>query len=367
MSGFRTQPSGLQDSRQRILSAGRMVLGIFCERYCMPPSGWLGRCLNNGRPMARIAQHHIQALRVLMCLSALFLMSCASWMQKVRDYGRSAAAGVGDELPNMKEPLKRILRESLLQDDTIKQVAARASEGAFDAVERKLADAEVQRRLDGIVTQVLKTLEERGTEATRALLRVAGPELKDALRAAVAQTVTAAGTALKESLEKDLTKASEQLARSTAETLVATLVQALDGPLGKRLEQTAGQMAQQIVGQATGALRDPSSKAAVSEFTESAMRGAVRGTRDAVSESLPSRLQSGLIAGTVVLGVLLLLCILATAVVWNRYKMSTTTLAIIAEKINQHEASELKRAIHKSATDNYVGPWLSTFLKARGL
>lgn len=293
--------------------------------------------------------------------------SCASWMQRIRDYGRSAAAGVGEELPKMKEPLKKILRETLLEDDTIKQVAARASEGAFDAIGRKLADAEVQRRLDGIVSHVIGTLEQRGSEATRNLLRSAGPELREALRGAVAETVTAAGSALKESLEKDLTKASQHLAKSTAEALTAALLQALDGPLGKRLEQSAGQMAQQMVGQATSTLRDPNSKAAISEFTESAMRGAVRGTRDGVNEGLPNRLQSALIAGVVVLGTLVFVAAIAMLLLWSRYRLSTKSLAIIAEKINQHDAQDLKRAIHKSATDNYVGPWLSTFLKARGL
>ncbi len=298
---------------------------------------------------------------------ALFATSCASWMQRVRDYGRSAAAGVGDELPRMKEPLKKMLRETLLEDDTIKQVAARASEGAFDAVGRRLADAEVQKRLDSLVSHVLQTLEQRGSDATRSLLRTAGPELREALRSAVGETVTAAGGALKESIEKDLTKAAEQLAKSTAEALTTALVQALDGPLGKRMEQSAGQMAQQIVGQATQTLRDPSSKAAVSEFTESAMRGAVRGTREAVSEGLPNRLQSALIAGMVVVGTLFFVALLGVLLLWNRYRLSTKSLTIIAEKINQHDATELKRAIQKSATDNYVGPWLSSFLKSRGL
>ena len=306
-------------------------------------------------------------LTCLVAALSLTSASCASWMQRIRDYGRSAAAGVGDEMPKMKEPLKKILRETLLEDDTIKQVAARASEGAFDAIGKKLADAEVQRRLDGIVSHVIGTLEQRGSEATRNLLRSAGPELREALRSAVSETVTAAGGALKESLEKDLTKASQQLARSTAEALTTALLQALDGPLGKRLEQSAGQMAQQMVGQATGALRDPNSKAAISEFTESAMRGAVRGTREAVNEGLPNRLQTALIAGIVVLGSLMAVATIGLLFLWSRYRLSTKSLAIIAEKINQHDAQELKQAIHKSATDNYVGPWLSTFLKARGL
>jgi hypothetical protein len=39
----------------------------------------------------------------------------------------------------------------------------------------------------------------------------------------------------------------------------------------------------------------------------------------------------------------------------------------VAESINQHQSGALKETIKKSAHDNYVGPWFSSFLKRRGL
>ncbi len=40
---------------------------------------------------------------------------------------------------------------------------------------------------------------------------------------------------------------------------------------------------------------------------------------------------------------------------------------LVTQAIDLHESEELKAAIHQSAHDNYVGPWLSSFLKRRGL
>ena len=168
-------------------------------------------------------------------------------------------------------------------------------------------------------------------------------------------------------MEKQLTPATEQLARHTAEVLADSLVKALDGPLGKKLEQTTGQLGQQLVSEAATALASPASKAAVAEFAESATRGAVRGARAGVSEGLPPHLQTALIAGLVVLCALVVLFAIGAFSLWHRYQQSTTSLAIIAEKINQQQSQELKQAISKSAADNHVGPWLSRFLKNRGL
>jgi hypothetical protein len=54
-------------------------------------------------------------------------------------------------------------------------------------------------------------------------------------------------------------------------------------------------------------------------------------------------------------------------VIWWRYRQSTKSLTIIAQQINERDAGGRKQAIHQSAHANYVGPWLSNFLKARGL
>ena len=303
---------------------------------------------------------------LFVCL-VLGLGGCSLFKDNIRELGRAATQGVGQELPNLKGPLKQTLRDALLGDDLLKQAAEQISSGTLHNLEAELQKGTLQKAIDEMIGHALSTLGERGTAATRQLIQTAGPELQAALRQIVLATVASAGGALRASIQQDLTAATQLLARNTAEALVAALVKALDGELGQKLKQTAGGMSQQLILEATSELRDPASKQAASEFAESALRGAVRGTRDGISESLPSRLQVALISGLIVCATLLLMLGGGFAVVYYRYRKSTKTLTIIAEKINEAAAAELKQAIHKSATVNYVGPWLSSFLKERGL
>lgn len=295
------------------------------------------------------------------------LASCSAFKDNVRELGRAATQGVGQELPNLKGPLKQTLRDALLSDDLLDQAGQRIASGTLRNLEAELQKGTLSKAIDEMIAHALDTAGQKGTEATRQLIKTAGPELQQALREIVLSTLSTAGGALKESIQKDLTAATQLLAKSTAEALVATMVKALEGELGQELKQTAGSLSQQLIIEATSKLRDPASKQAVSEFAESALKGAVRGTRDGISESLPSRLQVALISGLVVCGTLLLLIGTGFAILLHRYRQSTKSLTIIAEKINEAEADALKQAIHKSANVNYVGPWLSTFLKQRGL
>lgn len=312
-------------------------------------------------------------LTVSTCLRASFLLtlialgSCSAFKDNVRELGRAATQGVGQELPNLKGPLRQTLRDALLGDALLNEAGQRIAGGTLHSLELELQKGTLSKTVDELVAHALATVGDKGTEATRQLIRTAGPELQAALREIVLSTMATAGGAFKEAIQKDLTAAMQLLAKSTAEALVATIVKSLEGELGQELKQTAGSLSQQLISEATGKLRDPASKAAVSEFAESALKGAVRGTRDGITESLPSRLQVALISGLVVAGVLLLLLGTGFAVLFHRYRQSTKTLTIIAEKINEAEAADLKQSIRKSTTANYVGPWFSTFLKQRGL
>jgi hypothetical protein len=297
----------------------------------------------------------------------LMLGGCGAFNNNVREYGRSAARGVGQELPNLKGPLQQTLRDALLGNDILAQAAQRVTERAMHSLEAELQKGELQKLVDDLLTHALSTVAQRGNEATRQIIQNAGPELRQELRRIVLETVAAASGALKESIQKDLTAATQLLARSTAETLVATLVKALEGELGQRLKQTVGGLGQQLVADAATKLREQSSKDAVGEFAESAMKGAVRGTRSGIDEGLPNRLQVALIAGLIVCGTLLLLFSAGFFIIFHRYRQSAKSLTIIAQKINEADAQNLKKAIQQSANANYLGPWLSSFLKQRGL
>ena len=312
-------------------------------------------------------------LTVSACFRASFLLilfglgACSAFKDNVRELGRAATQGVGQELPNLKGPLRQTLRDALLGDELLNEAGQRIVGGTLHSLELELQKGTLSKTVDELIAHALATVGDKGTDATRQLIKTAGPELQTALREIVLSTMATAGGAFKEAIQKDLTAAMQLLAKSTAEALVATIVKSLEGELGQELKQTAGGLSQQLISEATNKLRDPASKAAVSEFAESALKGAVRGTRDGITESLPSRLQVALISGLVVAGVLLLLLSVGFAVLFHRYRQSTKSLTIIAEKINEAEATDLKQAIRQSATANYVGPWLSTFLKQRGL
>jgi hypothetical protein len=303
----------------------------------------------------------------LWAVLALVLGGCGLFTENMRGFGRAATKGVGDELPNLKGPLSATLRDTLLGNDLLEQTAQRLTSGTLHTLESELQKGELTKVVDDLVAHALERAAQRGGEATKQLIQGAGPELRQMLREIVLSTVATASGALKDSIQKDLTAATQLLARSTAEALVATMVRALEGELGQQLKQTVGGLGQQLVADAASKLREPASRQAVSEFTESAMKGAVRGTRDGINEGLPNRLQVALISGLVVCATLLLVVSLGFFLLFYRYRQSTKSLAIIAQKINETDAKSLKQQIQKSASANYLGPWLSSFLKQRGL
>jgi hypothetical protein len=108
-------------------------------------------------------------------------------------------------------------------------------------------------------------------------------------------------------------------------------------------------------------------QAGFGDLTHQVMLQAMRGARQGMSEGLPNRTQVALISAVVLLGVMVLGSGGGLAWFWWRYQQSAKTLTIVAESINQHKSDALKDTIRKSAHDNYVGPWFSTFLKRRGL
>ena len=126
-------------------------------------------------------------------------------------------------------------------------------------------------------------------------------------------------------------------------------------------------MGRAVIAGAARGMGDPENQASAGGFVRLVGLQAVRGAAEAVHEGLPDRMQAALIAGIVVLGAFLVLAAGGLTMVWSRYQKSTKSLAIVAESINQHQADALKATIKQSAHDNYVGPWLSSFLKRRGL
>jgi hypothetical protein len=295
---------------------------------------------------------------------------------------RGAMGGVGDSMPALEDSLRQALRRALVEDDTLRQAARDMTEGAVKTFEAGLASPEMRTQVDDLVMRAMESLTRHGDEAVRQLVQRAEPELAMAFRRVIetaegelrlaVQRVATDGidkmaTRLRERIAGEITPAMERLARRTGEQLIVSLVAGLEGPLQKRLlEAGQGMSASMIKGVALG-LNEPANQASFGNLTQVMSLEAVRGARQGMKEGLPDERQVALIASLVVLAALLILATGSMSLFWWRYHQSAKSLTIMAENINQLEATELKAAIQQSAHDNYVGPWLSTFLKRRGL
>ena len=324
-------------------------------------------------------------LAALALLLAAGLGGCVT-QEYVRGIGHHAAkgamGGVADGIPEIEEPLRQTLHRALVEDETLRRAARDMTETAVKSLEAGLASAEMRKQIDDLVTQAFESTRRNGDEAIRRLIQTAGPELsnamqrviqaaepelKEALRRAATEGLESASAKLRERIERDLTPATERLARRTGEQFIAALVAGLEGPLNKRLVEAGQDMSKSLIkGMAVG-FNEPSNQESFGTLTQVMSLQAVRGARQGMTEGLPDQRQVALVASIVVLAALLLLSAAALSFIWWRYHQSAKSLTIMAENINLHESEELKAAIQQSAHDNYVGPWLSSFLKRRGL
>lgn len=311
-----------------------------------------------------VLHHRPAALTALMFVAVTSLVGCVGTREYVdrasHDAARSAVQGAAEGLPSLTEPLKKTARQVLLDDDTLSQVSQRLTESTLASMRSGLAATDTRELVDDLVGRTMTALGRDGGRATADVIRAAEPELSEALRRATAMTMTT----LRENLERDLIPRTRVLAQANAEVLLNTLAASLDIQL-THVRQAARDIGRDIISEAAATMRDR--KDFVGEVTHVAMLQAVRGAREGVWETLPGRVPTEVVAGMMTLVALLILSAGGLVIFWWRYRQSTKSLTIIAQQINERDAGELKQAIHQSAHANYVGPWLSNFLKARGL
>jgi vacuolar-type H+-ATPase subunit E/Vma4 len=329
-------------------------------------------------------RRHAQPAALALLLAA-GLGGCVT-QDYVRGLGHHAAKGamdgVADGIAAIEEPLRQTLRRTLVEDGTLRQAAKDMTETAVKSLEAGLASAEMRKQIDDLVTQavasarrngdeairrLIQTAEPELSDAMRRLLQTAEPELKEALRRAATEGLESASAKLRDRIERDLTPATERLARRTGEQLIASLVAGLEGPLNKRLMEAGQDMSKSLIKGVALGFNEPGNQESFGTLTQVMSLQAVRGARQGMKEGLPDERQVTLVASIVVLAALLLLAAASLSLLWWRYHQSAKSLTIMAENINLHESEELKAAIQQSAHDNYVGPWLSSFLKRRGL
>jgi hypothetical protein len=289
----------------------------------------------------------------------------------IRSAGQSAAGGamqgVSEGIPSIQEPLRQTLRGALVDDATLRDAAREMSQSAMQVLQAQLGSAEMRRQVDALVAQAMTTLAREGDEATRVLVKAAGAQLEAEMRAVATQSILAATLTLRDSVEQDVSPATQRLAKRMADQLVVSLVEGLEGPLQDRLQLAGRNMAQALIKGAAQGADDPINQAGFGGLTSHVMLQAIRGAKQGMTESLPSQTEAALVSAVILLGAVLVGMGALLGLYWWRYQQSAKTLTIVAESINQHQSGALKETIKKSAHDNYVGPWFSSFLKRRGL
>jgi hypothetical protein len=284
--------------------------------------------------------------------------------------GQSAAAGamqgMREGIPGLQDPLRQTLRGSL-EDPALARAARDMTDSAMQTLQARLGSPEMRQEVDLLVTQAMESLHRSGDRTVQALVKGAGDQLEIELRKVATGSILAATTTLRDSIERDVNPATQRLARQMGEQLVASLVAGLEGPMQARLQLVGRNMSLALIKGAAEGADDPVNQAGFGGLTHQVMLQAMRGARQGMSEGLPNRTQVALISAVVLLGVLVLGSGGGLAWFWWRYQQSAKTLTIVAESINQHKSDALKDTIRKSAHDNYVGPWFSSFLKRRGL
>ncbi|HEY7204739.1 MAG TPA: hypothetical protein VIA61_10595 [Methylomirabilota bacterium] len=289
----------------------------------------------------------------------------------IHSAGQSAAAGamqgVSEGIPTLQEPLRQTLRGALVDDATVRDAARDMTQSAMQVLQAQLGSAEMRRQVDALVAQAMTTLAHEGDETMRTLIKAAGAQLEAEMRAVATQSILAATLTLRDSVERDVSPATQRLAKRMADQLIVSLVEGLEGPLQDRLQLAGRNMAQALIKGAAQGADDPINQAGFGGLTNHVMLQAIRGAKQGMTESLPGQTETALVSAVILLGALVLGTGAALAVYWWRYQQSAKTLTIVAESINQHQSGSLKETIRKSAHDNYVGPWFSSFLKRRGL
>ncbi len=284
--------------------------------------------------------------------------------------GHSAAAGamqgVRDGIPALQEPLRQTLRGSL-EDPALARAAREVTDSAMEALQARLGSPEMRRQVDRLVSEAMESLARSGDGTMQALVKATGDQLEAQMRKVATASILATTAALRDSIERDVNPATQRLARQMGESLIASLVAGLEGPMQARLHDIGRDMSQALIRGAAEGAEDPITQAGFGGLTQHVMLRAMRGARQGMTEGLPDTTQAALISAVVLLGAMVLGLGAGLAWFWWRYQQSAKTLTIVAESINAHQAAPLKETIRKSAHDNYVGPWFSSFLKRRGL
>jgi hypothetical protein len=279
------------------------------------------------------------AFSVLTLVTVTSLAGCVASQNYVgavsRTAAESAVKGAAEEIPELADPLRKIVRQALLEDDTLPQVAQRITQATVESVQATLRSPEMQKAIDDIITRAMTMLVQEGSEGTDRLIQAAAPALQETIRRAIVD----AAADLRGRLERDVTPTSRALAATNAELLVNMVAAGLDAQL-EHIRETAHTIGRELISTANDSMNV--SAGPFGEATHAVLQEVIGGVKQAVREGLPDHEEVALIAAIVVVSTLLVLCTAALALYWWRYQRSAKWLAIVATSVHQHRAAALK-------------------------
>jgi hypothetical protein len=266
------------------------------------------------------------ALFLLALVGLAPLAGCVASQNYVGSVSRTAAEsamkGAAEEIPGLAEPLRKIVRQALLEDDTLEQVAQRITQATVGSVQATLRSPEMQKAIDDDIARAMTLLIREGGEGTDRLIQVAGP----ALQATIRRAIVDATDDLRGRLERDVAPTSRALATANAELLVNMVAAGLDAQL-RHFRETAHTMGRELIDSANGGVTI--SAGPFGEASREVLREALGGIKQAVREDLPDREEVVLVAAIVAVGTLLTLCTATLAFFWWRYRRSAKSLAMM--------------------------------------
>ncbi|HYV45107.1 MAG TPA: hypothetical protein VFA20_09620 [Myxococcaceae bacterium] len=285
----------------------------------------------------------------------------------VRDASREAVHGAAEGIATLPPERVEAMRKAILGDPDVAALAREVARGAVEGGASALTDEKLARLTEALVEAQLSAFKKSLAPALADL----EPRFQDELRRTVITATTAALGVLRREGDRDLERWTAVLVRTSAETLLATLRQSnlirLDDAAAAA-NRLAAEVGRGAVAGAASELRGAVPPEQLRAYFREGGAGLVEGLHEGLG-SLPTRLESTLIGVTVVLAAILIGLAIAAVVVRRELQLSRKALAVVATQVNAagEGGAELKRSIYQSAEKNHIQPWLSTFLKDRGL
>ena len=316
-------------------------------------------------------------------ISIALLAACAGAEQYAYEGGKGGVRGVAEAIRTVDDPLLQKLRDTLTEDMHLREAIAEAAQAAARGVGRGLSEAQLDALVVSIVTASLDAAARRVDQSLAPALAANADRLRVGLRRALRQILKDTRYSLRSAVHDDLRPALKQVSAEITAVMVDTIAAALAGSLTESLQRGITQHLTPAVGELS---RTAAREAVIGvmeglrtvEDSQELARGigvlarivsreSAVGFREGIGPDAASWNMSLAVAATLA-GIVFLLIVLFFVSLIRRYRASTRTLTVLAERINEEaDPKALKRRIQEAAVKEGVETWLNDFLRRREL